>query len=528
MAEYGRVIALQNAIQGQKLQQQQLVGSQQENEMRGVQLQQMQALNSAYKGALNPDGSIDTGKLSSALAANGAGSRIPDVLKGVAQYQQTIANLGKTRAEVANLQADALGSLGHTLQTANYDPQLFLTKAQAAVNAKAVDPQSIMPQVQQVQQALQQDPTGATARQLVKQIADSATASSQAWQKIQAQQETAQGAMMRGQAAQTDAAINQAKAPAQIQGQQLTNQKTQQEVTGTQPVSPYQQAELKQGANRNAIEAENAATQRKKFDVTYGAGLNEQGVSYLDGLAKQVSDLQVPPPSQRSPIYAGVMSKVAQLREAAGQKPYDLTDWQNRAETMKGLSDSSPSSVGGQALALNTMIHHADLYQQVAAALKNGNFRPGNAAFNALAQTFGAAPPGNTKLVAHFLGGEVAKLAQGGAPFESELRQVADQLSTANSPDQIANAGKTLMQIASGRAIPLQEKLKAARIDRQIVGPDAQAILKRNGYDPNTLKPVANAGGNATGLTITAPNGKTYNFKSQADLENFKKDAGLQ
>jgi hypothetical protein len=141
------------------------------------------------------------------------------------------------------------------------------------------------------------------------------------------------------------------------------------------------------------------------------------------------------------------------------------------------------------------MIHHADLYLQTAAALKNGAFKPGNAVYNAVANAFGSAPPQNAALVGRFLAGETGKVATGGVPGEGEINGILKNLGTDASPDQIAGAGKTLLQIAAGRAVPLQERIDSAKIGNvvHLIGPDAQAILQRNGFDPQTMKPAAPA-----------------------------------
>jgi hypothetical protein len=196
----GQWVNLQNLANQGQLQQAQTTGVNLENQQRQIQMDNMRKLNDAYKGALNPDGTIDTGKLSSALAANGTGSQIPAVLKGVTEYQQSLANLGKSRLDVQNLQADALGSFGKTMQAADYDPQLFLTKAQMALSTpNALDPQQVpqlRQQIQQVQQSLLQDPTGAAARKIIQPFADNAVASSEKWATIQAQQDQAKARLL--------------------------------------------------------------------------------------------------------------------------------------------------------------------------------------------------------------------------------------------------------------------------------------------------------------------------------------------
>jgi hypothetical protein len=219
----------------QQLQQQQLVGAQQENAARDLQMKQTQTLNDAYKGALtiSADGtaSVDNAKLTQGLAAGGAGSRIPDVLKGVNEYQKSIADLGEANGKVAALQNDAAGGLGATVKNADYDPHLFLTLAQHALDAKAVDPKFVAPMITQVNQLLQQDPTGAQAKAVVQQLSDHFITQSPAQQKLISEGQTAQGGLLRGEAARDNAAREKEQADKQDAATMLANQKTQADYT---------------------------------------------------------------------------------------------------------------------------------------------------------------------------------------------------------------------------------------------------------------------------------------------------------
>jgi hypothetical protein len=179
---YGKAQALIGGAQQRQLTAQQIQGAQLENQQRQIQLDQTKAVNEAYLGALSTDESgtptIDAGKLSNALATHNAGAAIPGVLKGVTEFQQSAATLAKTRGEVQQQQVDLGGSLGAAVKSSGYDPHLFITLATHAVQAKAADPQTTLPVLQKVTAALQQDPTGQSAKQLVQQFADQLIAAS--------------------------------------------------------------------------------------------------------------------------------------------------------------------------------------------------------------------------------------------------------------------------------------------------------------------------------------------------------------
>lgn len=251
-------------------------------------------------------------------------------------------------------------------------------------------------------------------------------------------------------------------------------------------------------------------------------GFDMSGVSPV---AQMAVDGRMDPQTLRATIRRtpGVLNQIMAL-----DPKFDEGKIDERYNTLKEFTSTSTGKAGGQAIALNTLIHHADLYQQVGEALKNGSFTPGNALYNKVASVFGSAPPQNAALVARFLAGETGKVATGGVPAEGEIKGILSSLGTNASPEQISQAGKTILQIAAGRATPLMERVKNSNLDNvvHVLGPDAQEILKRQGFDPNTMKP--SGGGAQGGKVSVAAGGKTYNFKTQADADAFKAAAGIK
>jgi hypothetical protein len=255
------------------------------------------------------------------------------------------------------------------------------------------------------------------------------------------------------------------------------------------------------------------------------------GESFLSSLAPDLANTVRSYMAGQSTFPGGVAAKSPYFIQLANLVKWADPGWseqvaQQRKATMAEFSSTSNTRAGGQVLALNTLIHHADLYQQVADSLKNGSFVPGSAAYNAVATMFGSAPPTQANLVARFLAGETGKVATGGVPAEGEINGILKGLGNNASPDQIAGAAKSLLAIAAGRMIPLQERVNNAKLQGliPILGPDAKEILQRRGYDPNTMKPVQ---GNAGGLTVTY-NGHVFTFTDPAKMAQFKKDQGIQ
>lgn len=196
---------------------------------------------------------------------------------------------------------------------------------------------------------------------------------------------------------------------------------------------------------------------------------------------------------------------------------------QERKETLHEFDNTSIQHAGGQVLALNTLIHHANLYQEVAEALNNGTWRPGNALYNEVATMFGKAPPLEANLVGRFLAGETGKVATGGVPAEGEINGILANLGTSASPEQIRKAGNDILRIAAGRMVPLKERVDKAKLGNlvDVLGPDARNILVKRGFDPNTMQPTGT--GNTGGQNLPQGNGRALD---QGTAQLFYNAAG--
>lgn len=147
--------------------------------------------------------------------------------------------------------------------------------------------------------------------------------------------------------------------------------------------------------------------------------------------------------------------------------------------------------------------------QQAANQLSNGNVRSINALVNAGKNQFNNVDLKKFNADRALVGDEIAKILQGGGTgngtSDMKLKQAQDLISSSDSPQAIA---ATLSEV---------NKLISYR----------RESLTRGTYMQNV--PVASPGRSAGGpIAITAPNGKTYHFNSQADANDFKKAAGIQ
>jgi hypothetical protein len=246
-------------------------------------------------------------------------------------------------------------------------------------------------------------------------------------------------------------------------------------------------------------------------------------------------------PEQIKDLRAGRVNQGPQIIEAARTmaraegRPFSLFDLEQQAtqrqKTLEEFTTTQASHAGGQLLALNTMIHHADLYLDAVAALKNGTFKAGNAVYNAVATAFGAAPPTEAALLARFFASETGKVASGGVPAEGEINGMLKTMSTDGSPEAMERVGKRLIEIAAGRMGPLKARRDNARLQKlvPILDPDSQEILARRGFDPETMKPVTGArrprppaGGTTGKIVVKAGDGTLHPFDTEAQAKIFE------
>ncbi len=495
----------------------------------------------------------------------------------------------KQKIDAAN--AEHGGSLGLFFQHTNYDPAAAKAQIASEVSQGTVAPQNAKQVTDAIDAAMQQDPTGAAASGVVKQFSQKLL--DMAGPKFSEAQSSAQTAASRQLSAQTgqtrETRESGQQAYTQAAGALATNPppstEAYQQFVDSLPhgvasrilqAVPIEQYDPKTAADafnkagmtadqrykadnpnatgeRNPTEASLAMTVAKgkrpgatpedvqasrdaeialkRLDQSKREARPSINVNMTPAQADTTADMigqgKIDPTSVRTMLrrQPGLLAQVV-----AKYPGFDEADIDNRYNTAKEFSSSSNTKAGGQVLALNTLIHHADLYQQVGESLHNGTFVPGNAAYNAVASMFGSAPPQNANLVARFLAGETGKVATGGVPAEGEINGILQSLSNNASPEQIKQAGQKMLEIASGRMIPLKEKRDNAKLTNQfpIVGQDAAAILQKRGIDPNTLRPAA-SGGQSSGAAAQGGyiighkyGGLTYNGGDPTKKENWK------
>jgi hypothetical protein len=188
---------------------------QQALEIGATQLQQQQyelaqrkAINDAYKNAVTPGQNgapptFDTDKLGNTLAQAGYGSAVPSILNTLNEYQKNHNDAMEAQQKVDVGNRDAAGAFGYAAKQAGYDPGFVSMGLQHQLADPRTSPQQKQ-QFQQMQQAIEQDPTK------VKPLVDSLIAMSPKYTELDSQAAANQA---RVAAAQTSQQRLQAELP---------------------------------------------------------------------------------------------------------------------------------------------------------------------------------------------------------------------------------------------------------------------------------------------------------------------------
>jgi hypothetical protein len=189
-----------------------------------------------------------------------------------------------------------------------------------------------------------------------------------------------------------------------------------------------------------------------------------------------------------------------------------------RAPTRKAYT-TGPQ--GQQLTAMNTAIEHLDQLQAAADALQNGTFKPGNAAYNALADLFGSGAPTSFATIKEKVDKELDAVASKGVPTVSGAAAQKAIGGVSSSPESIKNYIDTSIRLLGSSQNALREPYKramGANAPFDPLTPEAKAVLLKRGFDPENptaaVQPPATLAPNRTQRVVQ--NGVTYDVTTDA------------
>lgn len=187
----------------------------------------------------------------------------------------------------------------------------------------------------------------------------------------------------------------------------------------------------------------------------------------LQGMLNPIIKGDRDPPTFNTRSVDGMM-----INRALGQydKDFDNEVYHQRHLTVQDYTNG-PSSKN--AVNLAQAILHTKNYMGLADALKNGNFTPGNAAYNYLAGLFGNSAVTTPQLAQQALGTEIGRTFRGvGTMSEKEAEDWGKKFATAGSPEQMQNNAKEAVHLLKDRMDLMNAKYRQGYYTKGQDGPD--------------------------------------------------------
>ncbi len=197
------------------------------------------------------------------------------------------------------------------------------------------------------------------------------------------------------------------------------------------------------------------------------ATLTPDDHAYLTAYDKWIQQTKVQPGVARAAAFG--QFRPVQVLGPDGQVQYDFSghavktgaatpqsmDFRTAINTMRFMT----SGKGGQ-LATNyrTALDHLDMLQKASDALENGDVQAINRLSNDFKQQFGHAAPTNFEAVKTMLAGELANVAKTTGATDSEIASMKEELSRAQSPEQIKGVIETNHDLMFQKATELSKQ----------------------------------------------------------------------
>lgn len=250
------------------------------------------------------------------------------------------------------------------------------------------------------------------------------------------------------------------------------------------------------------------------------ASAGKSGDAYLQTLdpARAARVKAIAEGREPEPTGAALRSPFAQslMNDVYAYEP----DWSSqRAQIRKAFTTGKDADNIG---ALNTATVHLDALGEAAKALANGNFTPGNAAYNKIKELFGSSAPTTFETIKNAVAGEQANALKGSAT-DIEIANTGKTINAANSPQQLADAiDKASMPIMYQKLNTYKERYEQQIPNDKVyspVLPSAAAAFQKHGVGAN----APSAGGH-----IIAIGDKKYQYKGSGDTADLKNYAEVK
>lgn len=213
----------------------------------------------------------------------------------------------------------------------------------------------------------------------------------------------------------------------------------------------------------------------------------------------------------------GTQAVQSLLKDAARYEPgFDMTKWNARVGTAK---DFTSGQAAKNVTSINTVIGHLGDLADKADALGNTSFPIANRVKNFASTNIGNPEIKNFDLARNAVADEMAKVFRGGGLSDAETRQWKENISAANSPEQLRGAINTAVGLMESRLNALGEQrnkgMSTQTEPMALLNDKSRATLDKVKQWASGEKPTAAAPAQATAKPMPEPGAVQggYRFK---------------
>lgn len=514
LADFAQVMQLKQA---QALLPLKIQEAQQNAQKNALELQEAQrtvadrkALDDAYAGSVTNDSdtglpTFDRSKLSDALIKAGQGHQIPVLMKTLDDSAEAHTKLQKAQADLQQIHVENGAAIGAGAAATGYDPAFFRSRLTIGAANGSLEPKNVQPIIQELDQAQQQDPTGAAGKAIVQKYSQSLMDQSEKMMTAQSRKQTAVAAA--------------AKVPGELEAQNNKRILDEQKITGTEPIQPVDKA--RQAFEQQRIDRElNASLETARHnradeaETRHYHALSVEGVELTDQakdkMAEMFSTTGVLPNLGMGKAAAANRSDI--INRAAKNFPNvdfatNKSVYQALTGSLKNLQKQSDQTDAFE----NTAGKNIDIFLKAAGKIVDTGSPLLNRPARAIADSLGSTNMAAFKAARETALTEAAKVLespQGGGALTVSGREAVKTLS-----DPSATLGQQVAAMKALRADMANRKQSNAE--------QIKAITDRIGQNNTNAAPQGK-------IIVSAPDGSTHPFDTQAQADAFKKLAHIQ
>lgn len=490
--QYRKVASLKNLQQAQQLQQAQLQGEQLRNQQSQMDVDSQKALQKAYMEAQgDPD---QTTKLAAKYGAK------PQALlqwqKAVTEQKSATLDLVSKQGGEAKRQADLMVGAHDTLDQAKPEERAALyPQVIGSLQKQGVDV-SQLPQQYPGDDALKF--FGVAAKSHSEQVGDALKAS-EIGKNAGQEKEAEAAAAEKQQAAEWYKNHPGAGAPG-VPAETASIGAYLRENPGASPAQ--------YPAWKAAQEAK--ATEPVKMHLAIAEKAAEQAIA--DGDPKAAAQLLISGTVAPSQIISSRKPAFAQQAFSAAAQMQPGWNAQKADADFKVASSPQQVAFFGSAKSLTDKGGTLDQLADAAKDIPANQIPVFNTVADALKASTGSGPIAKYASIALGVADDYAKVMGGGMGSDTSRTQALNLISAKQSPEQRAASIEGIRGSVSSQT--------NSRIGNN-------AVLRKM-YSGEQQPPASSNSGGSGGLSVKAPNGKTYTFKDQASADAFKQKAGIQ